>query len=313
MSLPRLLGSEGVASIDGDATGTASGSGGDSNRGDQPSKKSDGRPKRIQISVACENCRKRKAKCDGSRPACTPCQDRALECSYGADPDSTRMTTLKRKYQTISDRNDELEGLLRVLRDDAPSQAHAALDLIRNGAPIDTVVRMAVHGALLPADTPSGATQHVVTSNEIIKDHPNTYPSFTRRVSVTSVRGRMDVSSLLIDDPSDDHGDASASPISRFNSLDQEHDQAWSSYIDPELQGIDLTRWTDVVKDPELLAHLVSIYFAWEGPVLHWFDKDAFMEGLIHGTVEYCQPMLFSIIAAIGSVSIIGPRNRSPS
>lgn len=43
-------------------------------------------PKRMRVSRACEQCRSRKAKCDGKTPTCSPCVTLSQPCTYGAQP-----------------------------------------------------------------------------------------------------------------------------------------------------------------------------------------------------------------------------------
>ncbi|KAF2218184.1 hypothetical protein BDZ85DRAFT_173406, partial [Elsinoe ampelina] len=104
------------------------------------------KPKRAQISVACEVCRRRKAKCDGQRPHCAPCKARALDCRYSADENTTRMMTLKRKYQAVTERNDELETLVNLLRDGSMSEASTILDRLRAGMNIHQLMQMTRQG-----------------------------------------------------------------------------------------------------------------------------------------------------------------------
>ncbi|RPB09968.1 hypothetical protein P167DRAFT_510121, partial [Morchella conica CCBAS932] len=40
----------------------------------------------MRVSRACEQCRSRKAKCDGKTPACSPCVTLSQTCTYGAQP-----------------------------------------------------------------------------------------------------------------------------------------------------------------------------------------------------------------------------------
>ena len=47
-------------------------------------------PKRLRVSRACEQCRAKKIKCDGSQPTCRPCGALAVACSYGSAPPKKR-------------------------------------------------------------------------------------------------------------------------------------------------------------------------------------------------------------------------------
>ncbi|KAI9932323.1 hypothetical protein MW887_009835 [Aspergillus wentii] len=50
-------------------------------------------PKRRKISVACDECRARKVRCDGVQPVCGPCAKRAdptVQCAYTGEPEKKR-------------------------------------------------------------------------------------------------------------------------------------------------------------------------------------------------------------------------------
>ncbi|KAL3477446.1 fungal-specific transcription factor domain-containing protein [Aspergillus californicus] len=50
------------------------------------------RPKRRKISVACDECRSRKIRCDGAKPICEPCarRDHGVQCKYTGEPEKKR-------------------------------------------------------------------------------------------------------------------------------------------------------------------------------------------------------------------------------
>ncbi|KAH6620751.1 hypothetical protein B0J18DRAFT_430600 [Chaetomium sp. MPI-SDFR-AT-0129] len=50
------------------------------------------RPKRLKIAVACELCRARKKKCDGSRPVCNQCHKKRTPCVYRPEPSGSEST-----------------------------------------------------------------------------------------------------------------------------------------------------------------------------------------------------------------------------
>ncbi|BEJ11392.1 hypothetical protein CspHIS471_0108140 [Cutaneotrichosporon sp. HIS471] len=53
-------------------------------------------PSRMNISQACESCRKRKARCSGDRPACIACTKQGRECNYSEGGDKRRSEPTKR-------------------------------------------------------------------------------------------------------------------------------------------------------------------------------------------------------------------------
>ncbi|KAK6213434.1 c6 transcription factor [Colletotrichum tabaci] len=69
-------------------------------------------PKRRYTSKACEECRRRRAKCDGQRPACTRCSERSINCLYRSEEDG-RKPASKSYVQLLRSRIDLLEAVLQ--------------------------------------------------------------------------------------------------------------------------------------------------------------------------------------------------------
>ncbi|OCB83913.1 hypothetical protein A7U60_g9119 [Sanghuangporus baumii] len=66
----------------------------------------------LQRGKACIRCRRRKMKCDGVRPLCTPCIDanRADDCEYTDNQSITRTQLLEENVAILESRLQELEG-----------------------------------------------------------------------------------------------------------------------------------------------------------------------------------------------------------
>ncbi|KAK0114201.1 hypothetical protein ONS95_013701 [Cadophora gregata] len=58
-------------------------------------------PKRRKIQLACNKCRNRKTRCDGTRPVCVACLERGLagECSYEVAAPPPRRSTIQHQHQ----------------------------------------------------------------------------------------------------------------------------------------------------------------------------------------------------------------------
>ncbi|KEQ63177.1 uncharacterized protein M437DRAFT_75065 [Aureobasidium melanogenum CBS 110374] len=48
------------------------------------------KPRRRQTLAACRPCRKRKSRCDGARPRCNTCLDKATPCAYSVEEGKTQ-------------------------------------------------------------------------------------------------------------------------------------------------------------------------------------------------------------------------------
>ncbi|KAK4164019.1 transcriptional activator protein acu-15 [Cladorrhinum sp. PSN259] len=77
------------------------------------------RPKRSQISIACQLCRVRRTRCDGETP-CRNCQTRGVTCTYSR----TEIRTLPHAYAEIERLKLRVQELEREVeaRDDRPQQ-----------------------------------------------------------------------------------------------------------------------------------------------------------------------------------------------
>jgi hypothetical protein len=66
----------------------------------------------LQRGSACLSCRKRKMKCDGSRPICQQCNraNRAADCEYDDGKTKTRTQVLQEKIHRLEARIRQLEG-----------------------------------------------------------------------------------------------------------------------------------------------------------------------------------------------------------
>ena len=81
--------------------------------------------KRIRASVACGPCRRRKAKCDASRPKCTTCLRLKSRCSYdgassNAEPLSEPASPERRAHESIGPHEGGLDAL-QARQDTFPS------------------------------------------------------------------------------------------------------------------------------------------------------------------------------------------------
>lgn len=68
-----------------------------------------------------------------------------------------------------------------------------------------------------------------------------------------------------------------------------------------------ITTWTKVTDDPELINHLVTMYFAWHYPYFTTLSKDLFYKEFVHGMrgsshsgTVYCTPLLVNAMLALG-------------
>lgn len=95
----------------------------------------------LQVMSACTRCQHRKSKCSGSRPACTYCISRQIECSYDVAEGATRISDLKRRLRESSGRTQALGRVLAVMRESTADQAKKVFARLRRGDCLQNVLR----------------------------------------------------------------------------------------------------------------------------------------------------------------------------
>ncbi|KZL77418.1 C6 transcription factor [Colletotrichum tofieldiae] len=110
--------------------------------------------KRQVIAVACDNCRRRKAKCDGQRPKCQHCSKRSVECHYEANQGETVSLALKRKANDLETENAQYRDLFRMVCTKSEDEAKEIFRRIRvSGDPIRVLESIRQAEILLPSPT----------------------------------------------------------------------------------------------------------------------------------------------------------------
>lgn len=88
--------------------------------GIEPSETAPSRPQRKRApltSVACQDCRKRKTKCDGQKPVCCNCAKRGRhECVYDLEPNQSRVAGYKQKIDQQKTTIEELQSEVQRLK-----------------------------------------------------------------------------------------------------------------------------------------------------------------------------------------------------
>ncbi|KEQ68686.1 hypothetical protein M436DRAFT_14634, partial [Aureobasidium namibiae CBS 147.97] len=92
---------------------------------------------------ACDACRNRKTKCNGSRPSCQQCCTRGLACIYAAEPDAPPIVALKRKHEALKRQSLGEHEVISRLKSVSDRDAQRMLGLLRAGEDIDAVLQLA--------------------------------------------------------------------------------------------------------------------------------------------------------------------------
>ncbi|RSM13237.1 hypothetical protein CDV31_005941 [Fusarium ambrosium] len=91
--------------------------------------------------TACWGCRKRKAKCDGQRPACANCIKSTRECVYDTKMNDSNTRALQLANQELREQLDASNLLLRQLASGAPEVRGPILDFLAGNKQPQEIIR----------------------------------------------------------------------------------------------------------------------------------------------------------------------------
>lgn len=254
--------------------------------------------KRRCVSTACIACRKRKSKCDGALPSCAACASvYGTECVYDPNSDHRRKGVYREKIDSMKARNSTLQVLIEAILNADEEDVPAIVKQIRTCDSLDTVAE-----AILKHEYGSGAggdddvdgdddslLEDGYTTNQPVEGERDLARKMGElRIENGSVRFIGGTSHLIY------LGDPSSAP-------DEPESDNYMSTEDP------ITSWSDVTKDPQLVIHLINMYFAWHYPYFTTLSKSLFYRDFLKGkptsqprSTVYCSPLLVHAMLALG-------------
>ncbi|KAF2032709.1 hypothetical protein EK21DRAFT_60252 [Setomelanomma holmii] len=256
---------------------------------------SDDGKKRRCISSACVPCRKRKSKCDGTTPACSACAAvYNTECVYDLNSDHRRKGVYKKDIDNLKTRNSTLQTLIQAILNYPEDEVAELVQQIRTCESLDTVAEAIIakengeaeeDEQISPASSPGLGPQQ---------------PTFESQLS-----GKM--GELRLEDGSTRY----IGGTSHLIYLDKGNDAAVSpdAYQEDYQQMEDpFCSWTTVTTDPELVQHLISMYFCWHYSFFTTLSKHLFLHEFQQGKppprsgrrMQYCTPLLVNAMLALG-------------
>ncbi|KAF7516744.1 hypothetical protein PCG10_001949 [Penicillium crustosum] len=221
-------------------------------------------------SRACQECRRRRAKCDGEKPSCARCLQRGIECVYNTG-DENRGTAPRSLVRLLQARIKKLEDILWLHSIDIniPVDHTDGNDIPVNDKPADLTRSTASHQAHSKFDNPSCTDGHLN-----FDDHGEAF-------YFGSSSGRAE---LLR--PTEG---ANEDPGLSLNTFPRFPHNMYSQAVDSTLEI-----------SKELQEHLVSLYFEWEQPWFQLVDETLFRESW-NENGRYSNPLLLNCIFALGS------------
>ncbi|MCJ1437836.1 hypothetical protein MMC27_007223 [Xylographa pallens] len=240
------------------SSGANSGGGG-SNNGDGGQRRRR-QPGNVTI-MACTECRKARAKCDGQRPtSCSRCTSRNLRCLYEPHTKTHKddllreIESMRQEHAGLQDEHSELKETTRDLEQLQHSQS-VILDILTNNGHVEEVIRRLRGGE----------------SQESIAVWLQGRPELRQFIASTSESDRHLIA-----------------VVSRVESLFE--------VFETPSNPTNLHRWTRVTQSETLIRHLFELYFTWVHPVHMLFPEVNFLESYRNGDETYCSSALVNAI-----------------
>ncbi|KAL7952129.1 hypothetical protein V8C42DRAFT_306225 [Trichoderma barbatum] len=262
--------------------------------------------RRIGVSVACEACRQRKIRCSGSRPRCLSCSQKGLDCHYtSANPTETNSAVLKRRFREMKQKSSDYEEFYEAIQNMPAKDSQSIFRLIRRGADINTVVRQIKEGSLLLQLSVAPETRRryefpfVATMPAALLISNNSYL-------------RSLIYEAIIYDKNQQQLSLAWEPSSRTGSPQYVYTQPYHSaeIVNTRLSAVDVSRWTTVTVDNELMRIMLHSYFLHEYTSYTIFQKDIFIQALTDGNKQFCSSLLVNALLAEASYCYIGTQYR---
>ncbi|KAF4991467.1 hypothetical protein FDECE_14037 [Fusarium decemcellulare] len=211
--------------------------------------------KRQAVSNACNNCRKKKVKCDGAYPRCGPCIKKDLRCEF-AEPEDPHSREAER-HQLV-----KYQGVFDLIRQGSPAESMAALQRIRDADDIDSAVNSIAEAQLL-MQAPSSNTASVSESDvPQWRQQFETFRSENRRIRSPFYDPSFMFERQYTVDARDQHVDS-------------------EMFVDVANRDLPLSRWTTVSNDDRHMNYLLTMFFTWDNVVERVFYRPIFEEDVV--------------------------------
>lgn len=267
--------------------------------------------KRRCVSTACIACRRRKSKCDGNTPSCAACSSvYGTECVYDPNSDHRRKGVYKKDIDNLKTRNSTLQTLIQAILNYPENEVPDLVKQIRTCESLDDVAE-----SILARDNGVGEDDRVDEAPANDNGTPSGVPIFEKELSGKMGKLRLDNGSVSI------IGGTSNLIFMGSGSGTDGEDGGFST-DDPEQyeeQEYAITSWTGVTSDPDLVVHLLNMYFAWHYTYFTTLSKSLFYRDFKRGKTahdtkrktEYCTPLLVNAMLALGCHFTSWPQARA--
>ncbi|KAF4535786.1 uncharacterized protein LTHEOB_12591 [Lasiodiplodia theobromae] len=232
--------------------------------------------------------------CDGNTPACAACASvYNTECVYDPGSDHRRKGVYKKDIDQLKTKNSTLETLIHAILNWPEDEVPSLVSQIRTCESLDAVAEQ-----ILLKEQGMEDDSEEITPFET--DAPQGAPTFETQLS-----GKM--GQLRLEDGSQRYIGGTSNLIHLGQGGDGDNDFTAVAEQDQYAQLEDpITSWTTVTKDPELITHLINMYFVWHYAFFTTLPKNLFYRDFLLGNPpgengrKYCTPLLVNAMLALG-------------
>ncbi|KAH7204904.1 fungal-specific transcription factor domain-containing protein [Fusarium oxysporum] len=297
-------------------------------------------PRANITKIACEPCRKRKAKCCGERPKCKACINKGVECHYQASDQD--LLDLKRKHDELQEKINIYERLYNLLMNLPEQDSHAILGRLRECPDAATTILQVDDGDLFLqlASAPETRLSKGKAVENLSDWLRGALSSGGGGLSTVATPGsnNANLGDASASTPAGDRSRATFCPLgldpenATSNNPDakvmssSEESQSWITSWEegvrddhmpdelPRSPGLDHVPftldhrewkghppvWTNITNNINLILHLLALYFCWEYPIFAPLSKRHFLEDFRDGRHRYCSSLLVNALLALG-------------
>jgi hypothetical protein len=220
------------------------------------------------------------------------------ECVYDPNSDHRRKGVYKKDVENLKTRNSTLQTLIQAILNYPEDEVAALVQKIRTCESLDAVAEDIIAKENGEDDDDDDEQVSPLASPSLAAK-----PTFESQLS-----GKM--GELRLEDGSTRYIGGTSHLI--YLGAGSEGTDSPASYANVEQyqqQANPITSWTTVTSDPELVSHLINMYFCWHYSFFTTLPKSLFFRDFALGKpppgsrrkTEYCTPLLVNAMLALGS------------
>ncbi|KAG5922428.1 hypothetical protein E4U42_005456 [Claviceps africana] len=282
--------------------------------------------RRVGVAIACNDCRRRKIRCDGQRPTCSNCREKSHPCEYRDDGDLSKeskdvvlevVRTLSQLpaascIRVLHELSEEPNAwtILSTLRRRAVDSHHDPTEVDPSNTPLmaDTEACDMTHNwkSQNPLAYPdSEATKSNMTQDQdparssVFQQHHELSPAQRQIewcVASTSAgyrpaRPGLTSGSTHAEPRRANPESETAAPMARALESGSADDD---TLCDARLGKLNIRYWTSIDISDDLAARCISLYLKTDHPLLGHFDPELFVSHLVSKQHEYCSGLLIN-------------------